>query len=159
MLEAIVFGARIAEDINNIVPLSSTARPAPPQTRIDEQMEIHAPITARVRALMSDHVGVQRSNDGLTRALGKLVQLERAAQGLAPFANMVLAAQFIAFAALQREESRGGHFRTDFPKAMQRAERNHITLADLQAGLARLPKQSDAQSDSAADARDGQLHA
>jgi hypothetical protein len=29
----------------------------------------------------------------------------------------------------------------------------------LQAGLARLPKQSDAQSDSAADARDGQLHA
>ncbi len=159
LLEAIVFGARIAEDINNIVPLSSTARPAPPQTRIDEEMEIHAPITARVRALMSNHVGVQRSNDGLTRALGELVQLERAAQGLAPFANMVLAAQFIAFAALQREESRGGHFRTDFPKAMQRAERNHITLADLQAGLARLPKQSDAQSDSAADTRDGQLHA
>ena len=80
LLEAIVFGARIAEDINNIVPLSSTARPAPPQIRIDDEMDIHAPITARVRSLMSNYVGVQRSKDGLTRALGELVQLERAAQ-------------------------------------------------------------------------------
>ena len=93
------------------------------------------------------------------RALGELVQLERAAQGLAPFANMVLAAQFIAFAALQREESRGGHFRSDFPKTLPRAERNHFALADLQAGIASLPQEPDSKSDADEIPRDGQRHA
>ncbi len=159
LLEAIVFGARIAEDINNIVPLSSTARPAPPQTRIDDEMQIHAPITSRVRALMSTHVGVQRSRDGLTQALGELVQLERATQALAPFANMVLAAQFIAFAALHRCESRGGHFRTDFPYTEQRGKRNPITLADLRAGLNNLPQPPSAAHDITAISPNGSLHA
>ena len=154
-----MFGARIAEDINNIVPLSSTARPAPPQTRIDNEMDIHPPVTARVRSLMSNYVGVQRSKDGLMRALGELVQLERAAQGLAPFANMVLAAQFIAFAALQREESRGGHFRNDFPKALPHAERHHFALADLQASIADLPQEPDTKSDAGEIPQDGQRHA
>ncbi len=158
LLEAIVFGARIAEDINNIVPLTSTARPAPPQIRIDDEMDIHAPITARVRSLMSKYVGVQRSKDSLTLALGELVQLERAVQDLAPFANMVLAAQFIAFAALKREESRGGHFRNDFPAAQQHAERNHFTLADLQAELTRLPQERDEKLNETALSRDGQRH-
>lgn len=159
LLEAIVFGARIAEDINNIVPLSSTARPAPPQTRIDDEMQIHAPITSRVRALMSTHVGVQRSRDGLTQALGELVQLERATQALAPFANMVLAAQFIAFAALHRCESRGGHFRTDFPYTEQRGKRYPITLADLRAGLNNLPQPPSAAHDITAISPNGSLHA
>ena len=78
-------------------------------------------------------------------------------KGLAPFANMVLAAQFIAFAALKREESRGGHFRNDFPAA-RRAERNHFTLADLQAGLARLPQERDGKINETALSRDGQRH-
>ena len=141
------------------MPLSSTARPAPPQTRIDDEMDVHAPGTARMRALMSNYVGVRRNKSGLTRALGELVQLERAAQGLAPFANMVLAAQFIAFAALQREESRGGHFRNDFPKAFPRAERSHFALADLQAGIAGLPLEPDTKSDAGEMLQDGQRHA
>ncbi len=143
LLEAIVFGARIAEDINNIVPLSSTARPAPPQTRIDEEMHIHAPITARLRQIMSTYVGVQRTNDGLVTALSELGQLERAAQGLAPFTNMVLAAQFVAFSALQRTESRGGHYRLDFAHTRDLGARSQFTLSDVRAGLTDLPELDD----------------
>jgi len=91
--------------------------------------------------------------------LGELVQLERAAQGLAPFTNMVLAAQFIAYGALQREESRGGHFRKDFPKSLPRAERNHSGLADLRAGIAGLPQEPDTKSDAGEISPDGQRHA
>jgi L-aspartate oxidase len=47
-------------------------------------------------------------------------------------ANMVLTARLITTAALQRKESRGGHFRDDYPQASPAlATRTFITLADL----------------------------
>lgn len=139
LLEAIVFGANIAEDVNQIVPSTRSARPAPPATSISESDEMLAPATARLRALMTQYVGVLRSRDGLLTALHELRQLERAAQGLAPFANMVLAAQFIAMAALQREESRGGHYRLDFAQTNDIAKHSVLTFAQLQAGYDALP--------------------
>ena len=80
-----------------------------------------------------------------------------AAQGLAPFANMVLAAHLL-LCRPAREESRGGHFRSDFPKALPRAERNHFALADLQAGIAGLPQEPDTKSDAGEIPQDGQRH-
>jgi L-aspartate oxidase len=40
--------------------------------------------------------------------------------------NMVDTALLIAEAALLRKESRGGHFRKDFPKAKRKWQRRHI---------------------------------
>jgi L-aspartate oxidase len=45
--------------------------------------------------------------------------------------NMATAALLVAAAALQRHESRGGHFRTDYPHAdPAQAHRTLLTLAD-----------------------------
>jgi L-aspartate oxidase len=44
---------------------------------------------------------------------------------------MATAALLVAAAALRREESRGGHYRSDFPKAdPAQAKRTFITLED-----------------------------
>jgi L-aspartate oxidase len=139
LLEAIVFGARIADDINQMVPQSSSPRPAPPQTAIAESTKILAPMTARLRHLMTRHVGVLRSRDGLVSTLHELRQLEHAAQGLAPFANMILAAQFITMSALQRQESRGGHYRLDFPETSAQAQHTLMDMTDLRAAYDALP--------------------
>ncbi|RZJ75636.1 MAG: FAD-binding protein, partial [Brevundimonas sp.] len=64
-----------------------------------------------LRAAMSDNVGVVRDAEGLTRALAVLERLEQDARGALP----VLAARLIAGAALDRRESRGGHYRSDYP--------------------------------------------
>ena len=48
-------------------------------------------------------------------------------------------AQFIAMAALKREESRGGHFRVDFAQTNDHAEHSLLTLEQLQAGYQALP--------------------
>ena len=69
------------------------------------------------------------------RALGELHRLDLAANGAAPFANMVLAAQLITVAALQREESRGGHYRRDFRQQDATAQHSRLSLAGLKAAL------------------------
>jgi L-aspartate oxidase len=64
-----------------------------------------------LRVTMSDNVGVVRDAAGLTRALALMERLEQEARGALP----VLAARLIAGAALERRESRGGHYRSDYP--------------------------------------------
>ena len=116
LLEALVFGARIAEDVNNIMPLTLTAKPAQPATLPATDKALLAPAVQTLRRLMSRHVGVQREAEGLIYTLHELERLQRAAAGMAPFTTMVLAAQFVTIGALLREESRGGHARSDFPE-------------------------------------------
>ncbi|MDA8780601.1 FAD-binding protein, partial [Alphaproteobacteria bacterium] len=138
LLEALVFGARIAEDVNNIMPLTSFARAAQPATLPDGDTTLLAPAMQNLRALMACHVGVLRHADGLIYALHELERLQRAANGMAPFANMVLAAQFVTMAALLREESRGGHARSDFPN-MAAAAHSVLTLRSLNDAYDHLP--------------------
>ena len=81
---------------------------------------------------MTDHVGVIRTAEGLRTALKAITAIEAAAGGDTVLANMALAARFITVAALMREESRGGHYRADFPKRSKAlARRSLLTLADL----------------------------
>ncbi|MGB8622753.1 MAG: L-aspartate oxidase, partial [Paracoccaceae bacterium] len=54
---------------------------------------------------------------GLQHALRVIDALEReAGQGCPAFLNMTATATLIAAAALLRKESRGGHYRADFPE-------------------------------------------
>jgi L-aspartate oxidase len=80
---------------------------------------------------MQTHVGVARNADGLQWALDEIDKIE----SRVGTANEIVAARFIAGAALAREESRGAHFRSDFPEpgaALQRTfifERNTASHA------------------------------
>ena len=70
---------------------------------------------AALRRTMAADVGVVRDRAGLTRALATIATLE--ARTRSPrFLDMLIAAKLIAAAALARTESRGGHYRSDFPE-------------------------------------------
>ena len=75
-----------------------------------------------VRDLMWRHAGLFRTRDTLRGAVATLEGM-RANAAPAPATadgwrdrNLVTVATLIARAALRREESRGGHYREDFPK-------------------------------------------
>jgi L-aspartate oxidase len=71
-------------------------------------------VRKRVRRLMWERVGILRSRASLQRALAEFEQIARARLRPAP-RNFLTVATLIARAALWREESRGAHFRVDFP--------------------------------------------
>lgn len=128
LLEAIVFGARAAQDIadQNIECLAPTKAPLFDFDRSDRDADMgeaaeatlqQLHVVKKLRQTMSQLVGVEREAEGLKQALNTLADLERNAKGVSrSFLNMTTAGSFVAAAALMREESRGGHFRTDFPK-------------------------------------------
>jgi L-aspartate oxidase len=124
LLEAAVFGARAGrvarETAHGGAPLPAAPTPDLPDGALQT-----------LRQAMSRDAGVIRDADGLSRLIAGLDALE-AAHGAAP---TLVAAQLIARAALARQESRGGHFRADFP-ATALPERTFVTLdAALPAGL------------------------
>lgn len=135
LLEAIVFGARAASDIRALVGdgsglFAASLRKVRGEPAIDR--ELRAALLAELRQTMTDDVGVVRSRRSLTRALLKLVDLSDLAGADIELANMLLTARLVAASALRREESRGGHFRTDFPEPdAAQAQRSFITLDAL----------------------------
>jgi len=68
---------------------------------------------------MWERVGILRDRDGLERAIAEFDQIASANLGTSS-KNFVTLARLIATAALWREESRGGHYRTDFPEQDER---------------------------------------
>jgi L-aspartate oxidase len=71
---------------------------------------------AAIRRLMWEKVGLVRDARGLEEACGELARLRAAYPEPAGEAgNLLDLARLLAEAALVRRESRGGHFRADFP--------------------------------------------
>jgi L-aspartate oxidase len=127
LLEALVMGRAAGRDIAGAVPAGQAAEADVALTGSAPQVD--PPRVARLRRLMSDHVGVTRDEAGLRAALAGLAALEPGAP--LALANMLTAAQMITSAALLRRESRGAHCRSDFPGQLPAAP-SRLTLADAQ---------------------------
>ncbi len=120
LLEGLVFGARagkaMTEDISKfkIQNLKLESKDQRPKTK-NQSSEIATAVKKRVKRLMWERVGILRDRDSLKRALREFEQISKANLGTSS-RNFVTVATLIAKAALWREESRGGHFRNDFPE-------------------------------------------
>ncbi|MEZ4497396.1 MAG: hypothetical protein R2845_11600 [Thermomicrobiales bacterium] len=125
MLEGLVFGRiaalRAIESFSDPGPASSGTRSESSAAPTETDPERTRAVVNRIKAIMSAQVGVDRTADGLRAALADLEPLEREAASFGTSLpeiearNMLTAARAIAGAALHREESRGGHYRSDFP--------------------------------------------
>ncbi len=82
---------------------------------------------------MSRHVGMVRNGGGLAAAISAIARIEREAKSQM-LRNMAVAALLVATAAWRRRESRGAHYREDFPQPDPReARRMSGVLADARA--------------------------
>jgi len=136
LLESVVFAARVAADINGKATprASKLIVPAPRLGHADAL--INSKIAQRLRWIMATHVGVIRSAGSLLSAARELETLQDealATPGTASeFANMFTLARLIVAGAMAREESRGGHYREDFPEPVEAfRKRTFLKLSEI----------------------------
>ncbi len=132
LLETVVFAKRI---VQRTLEANGGAAPETPDAfalSVPADAPAPAPDRASLQALMWDKVGIVRDGTGLASAARQLAGWravlpapnDRPSHELA---NMLLAGSMMAEAALLREESRGAHYRTDFPHPRDEWKR-HITF-------------------------------
>lgn len=135
LLEALVYARRAAADIAKT--LGATTLEASPELHpafAEGGTQMDATAVQTLRHCMTTHVGMRRNAQGLEQALATLATLEMEHAADEAFLNMSATATLIAASAWQRRESRGGHFRDDYPQAdPDQARRSHITLDQARA--------------------------
>lgn len=82
---------------------------------------------ARLRGAMSRYAGVVRDEAGLTALIALIDELKADYPDAAP----LLVAGLMAKGALMRRESRGGHFRSDYPDSLPVAEHTRLTFNEV----------------------------
>jgi L-aspartate oxidase len=113
LLEGVVFGARAGRAMREAPPAPEACAPAVTRARNGVEQ------SDRVRRLAWEHCGIVRSAEGLTAACAEL-------SAIAPDSVALL----IARCALAREESRGAHFRTDYPAKSAAFEKHSVIRKD-----------------------------
>ena len=116
LLEGLVFGARVAETMRN-QKRTSLAQTCPDNAPLRTQ---HADILPQLRSAMWERAGVVRSSEGLQQLREQITQWKQSLDQTSTrkaieVRNLLTVGDLIARSAYAREESRGAHFRTDFP--------------------------------------------
>lgn len=142
LLEGLVFGRRAARMLAGDAPAVERATwPVTPALTgpwvdlaqiVAPQSDTHTPAASaergEIQRLMWEHVSLRRDAQGLGATLERL----RTLAGQGPYdpetANMLLVAQGVTLAALSRPESRGGHYRSDYPERDASRDSRHSML-------------------------------
>jgi L-aspartate oxidase len=136
LLEALVFSRRAVDYAISLLKetknINASAIPAwdDSGTIDNEEWVLLSHNINEIQSVMWDYVGIVRSDLRLERAMRRIVFLEKEIENfykrtkitprLLELRNLVTTAKLIVASALKRQESRGLHFTTDYPKQNDR---------------------------------------
>ncbi|MCL0057639.1 L-aspartate oxidase [Dehalococcoidales bacterium] len=121
LLEAIVFSKRVIEKTKKgVKPASKSSEIHHTLSQRQVPQAVPAPNLSALQQLLWDKVGIIRNKESLTEAADTLAGWQKSLpqptdRSSYELNNLVLTGRLVTEAALLREESRGAHFRSDFP--------------------------------------------
>jgi L-aspartate oxidase len=127
LLEALVYGTRVATDIAHAPkpPPAGTIAAHSPSFAVGSG---EAQATLDLRNVMYANVGLERNEAGLREALARIAALDEVfPHPGGELRNLLVVARLVTEAALARNESRGSHYRTDYPKTDEALARRSFT--------------------------------
>ncbi len=133
LLECLVFGSRAAYsiymDVRKLSKLSVSAKPEQ-NLLLGEHKSL-----SELQKIMWRYVSLERNSEGLTEALNRLSELFKKSETQLDKLSVALALG-VTVSALKRQESRGVHYRSDFPfQRDEFAKHSYLFKSDLQAFL------------------------
>ncbi|TCP61531.1 L-aspartate oxidase [Baia soyae] len=128
LLEGAVFAQRVADSVSALPDLLMQEINFPEYVHDYTDPEQAKIWKNEIREIMWDHCGIVRNRERLETGLVHIRQLrDKIERGFFECRNMLITAQIILESALAREESRGGHYREDFPETKDKwAEKHHV---------------------------------
>ncbi len=140
LLEAVVFSERIImktnEGVNNSAQSTSKkGKIYHLSSRGQLLKDIPVPSLSSLQTLLWEKVGILRNREGLTQAADILATWQASLPRPADrhsyeLSNLILTGRLMTEAALLREESRGAHFRSDFPQSLSRWQHHIVFIRD-----------------------------
>ncbi|GIM45795.1 L-aspartate oxidase [Collibacillus ludicampi] len=128
LLEGAAFARRTAEALAEVRSLEKAHEPSFSSEYIANlSVQPTASLLARVQSLMWEEVGLIREGRRLQEACGKIEEWLEEAKTLAD-RNLLVSALLVARAALWRRESRGSHFRSDYPEENNEQQRHSLQV-------------------------------
>jgi len=129
LLEGLVFAERVARDIIDAAELTSVPRAGTWKVPVLVDRGAAQVAADLVREVMWRDAGVIRNAAGLRSARQRLQEIEqRLPVGATEEVNLVQTAQLVVEGARQRKESRGGHYRSDYPRPRKEWQGRHVEL-------------------------------
>jgi L-aspartate oxidase len=114
LLEGLVFGARVAVDVS-AHQIENDGGIEVPKEGLDLPL-VAGPVIEELRQLMWDRVGLIRTGSGLWEARKSILEMEPVLGRTIAGRNAADLGLLMVMAALRRSESRGGHYRADYPE-------------------------------------------
>ncbi len=130
LLEGLVYGARAGKSMRDDLRNATAANGGRTTTGQDSPTPAAGNVADEIRDIAWQDLGIVRTASGLKRALARLEKMREALpeacnRSACEAANMHAVATLIARSARARQESRGAHYRTDFPDHNDAKFRKH----------------------------------
>jgi len=125
LLEGVVFGARAGTSMRES-ELSSVS-----ESGFLQEIEVPSTDVSAIRSMAGEWCGIVRSGEGLREAIRRIGETEfrkvsQPARAQVECSNTLTVVELIARCALAREESRGAHYRIDYPEKLQAYQRHSM---------------------------------
>lgn len=143
LLECVVSAHKLAQHLSSVdmsikeIPVGDIIEKYSKSSEIKNNIDVKE-VKSKLKRIMWLKAGICRDDQLMSEALSEVIELENMFKSSLcstieeyELKNMILAAKAIIISAIKRKESRGGHYRSDYPQTKQEGIQSYLKKEDI----------------------------